>query len=418
MPSRTTTSIPSILLIVALSCFFLGQLYSFGLHSLGIILLIISSFIRSDSGGKVTFSLPKVRSNGNKRIVWGFSLLFIYILIPSSSCLEFSYWVERFQLKLPLILLPIALLSNKNLNDKLINLFFEILLVLHVVIAGSIWYKYFFASEEMLKLLGQGGSLETPGNHIRYSMSIAIILLINLYHSVFKKSIAFLPKLIKVVLIIILTGLLHWLSIRTGLVLLYAGIGTIIALFILRSKNYFIPGMAVLVLLSSPIIFYQFSDGFKQKIDYMKYDLQQFKNNTGGQYADSGRLVSLIAGWELFQSNPVLGTGLCNLRPLVDQHIKDKYPDYHTNLLPHNQFLFTLTSSGLTGIAFFFLGLWLILKEIVRTKSKLTFILFVVFLVTFMLDHLLEGSIGVGMFTVYLIIAFWLESPKSRGIVV
>jgi O-antigen ligase len=135
------------------------------------------------------------------------------------------------------------------------------------------------------------------------------------------------------------------------------------------------------------------------KYSYTRFDQSQYFGGTGGSYSDSGRMASLVAGWEIVKEHPLLGVGTGDLPSVTNQKTLIKHPEFIGNVkLPHNQWLFIWASTGLLGLLSSLLALlfWT-LKKIYYGNT-----LFVGFqaiaLVSLLVEYTFETSIGAAFF--------------------
>ena len=381
---------------------FVGLLFSTVLLSFSVLLFCCLALFKFEKN-KISINnefILKCKSAFFNKGYWAFSLLFICVFINPFGGDDYTYLFERIQIKLPFLILPFAFLAFTSVAKKSIVRLFQIFLF---IILGVQFYScvpYFNDPEFYQELLRKGQSIETPGNHIRFSLLSSLTILGALHYMVINGERSY--KILFGVLIFISILLLHMIGVRTGLLIFYSGVLIYSILFITYKKNKLLLllfGFFVFVL---PILFYNLSDGFRNKIDYMKYDIQQFKEGKGQNYADSGRLVSLDIGYKLWKERKVFGVGYTNIRPRVNDAIAEYYPGYHSNLLPHNQFLFALTATGLFGFICFIIGLIYPWIKNRKTLSIYQLTMLFGFIICLMIDHLFEGTVGVISFLLFM----------------
>lgn len=404
-------SLRSKVILFLFFCLFIGQVYSMVVQSISLILLAIVSFFEFGTDNNkiyVNFSKEYFKKYINvfrQPIYWLFMLFFIYLLIPYSECLDPEYLHQRLIIKLPFLFLPAAFLTyDRRLKEYLPKLFTAFLGVLFIQFIIIIAYQL-NASIETVDLLRVGKSINTPGSHIKFSVITAMVIVTNFYFLLFTKSKSTLISRIQLLLIIACALFLHYLSVRTGLVVLYIGILSLSIIYSIKKEKKVIGLAIALSVLLTPIIFYQSSEGFKNKVNYMLYDLNQYNIGEGHNYSDSGRLASLDVGIELFKENPWIGVGSCNIRPKSKQKFNKLYPKYEQMLLPHNQFLFTATNGGILGLICITIGFF-IPFFLNGFKSPYVIAMFFCLLTLFVFDQILEGTVGVGIFLFYSMITF------------
>jgi len=153
------------------------------------------------------------------------TLFFFIVVVSGINSTDFGYWGERLRIKLPFILLPFAFASMPRFRKKdYLTIFYFFLIILFgstLLVGLDYWINY----EKITDGLGRGRPIPTPVNHIRYSLMIAfgtiggIVLWYRNFHWKY---------LWEKWLIIGMTGFLffflHVLSVRSGLLVLYASL--------------------------------------------------------------------------------------------------------------------------------------------------------------------------------------------------
>ncbi len=388
--------------------FFAGQVYSSAIQSISIVLMILIAFVDfGKTDGLFYFKYSKFHAKQFLSVwkhpsYWIFILFFTYLLIPYSSCQDWEYLSQRWVIKLPFLLLPAAFLTyDKPLGNKLSSLF----LIFLVILTGQHMFTYFQqvnSHTDYTFTLKIGQSIATPGSHIKYSVITALVTMTNLYFLLFKyqtKSRSIITSLLIVFNIIFL----HYLSVRTGLLVLYLSFLSLFISYIVSRKRKTLGISLAIGIILTPIFFYSISEGFRTKVNYMIYDLEQYSEGKGEDYSDSGRLTSITVGLEIFKEHPIIGVGGCNMRPIVAKKFNDLYPKYTKSLLPHNQFLFTAVNAGVIGLICLLIGFIFPFYQS-RFKTPYTIAIFVSFIILFIFDQFLEGTVGVGIYLFYSLI--------------
>ena len=178
------------------------------------------------------------------------------------------------------------------------------LLVVLSMTGLGVLINYLMHMTEIQEGLLRGKPIPVPRNHIRFSLLLALTAIGGLTLWSSPKLRGELPRWTVAAPTVFLILLLHILAVRTGLLALYAG-GLMLAIreSVRRRKPWLIA--ATLLLLAGALVAgYRFVPSFQSRIDYMRWDLQQFAEGKGGEYADSGRIASLLVGWEIWQEHP------------------------------------------------------------------------------------------------------------------
>jgi len=288
-------------------------------------------------------------------VLWGYSLIALIYLISGLYSYNLHDWMLRVNTKLAFIAMPFGfiILRNQSLRSFhwLMYLFFWLTTVISVFVLA--YYLKNFDVVNLRYSLGQ--VMETPYSHVRFSLMVSFAIFVGwyLYQSDFqplfrgKK----IPVLVATVFLIVF---LHVLAVRSGLLAFYLCVIFLLLRYIYLKRKWkiAIPALAVVVLL--PFLAYQFIPSFKEKINYMRYDLQTFfrDHNTHG-LSDAARILSIQNGIKLGKENFLLGVGAGDIQAEADKYYT-KYPDIPAEKrLPHNQFVFAFAVTGIAGLIIF-----------------------------------------------------------------
>lgn len=314
------------------------------------------------------------------------------------------YFVERLRIKMPFLLIPLAYLGLPKLTGLSFNriLYFFILLMSISVVGVLLLYAYNY--EEVNELLKQGQHLAAPCNHIRFSVSVALSV-IAVWYLVKKKfgSNTIHEKIIKALGVFLFVAI-HILSVKTGIVCLYAAMIVLAFREIYTSRKYKLGVSIIAILIFLPVLAYKTVPSFNRKVHYTIYDLQMYGEGQGSNYGDSGRITSIAVAYKLFKKSPFIGTGAGNLNNEVAELFAKDYPEYEKPLMPHNQFMFVIAGSGIMGFILFLIALFLPLlyRRAYRNDFYLGF--YILFLTSFMIEHTIENALGVGMFSSFILL--------------
>ena len=166
----------------------IGLLYSHAIQSVSMILLILIAFFDFGlQGSRPYFSLNKttIKQYGTvfkRPSYWLFSLLFFYLLLPHAACTDIEYWTQRAIIKLPFIFLPAAFLTYPDSVRKYLPQIFYFFLIIIVVQLILIAINQWQTGIPTKALFGVGHSVSTPGNHIKFSVLCALVLITNFYY--------------------------------------------------------------------------------------------------------------------------------------------------------------------------------------------------------------------------------------------
>lgn len=194
----------------------IGFLCSRLLLSTGMIAVIANGFAQGDLRERLgRFSTDKLSM--------GISSLFLLPFLSGLWSSDKQTWAVLMLDKLPLLLLPFALVQQKGIGPKQLNRFKLLWIV--AMFAGSVWstLQYLFAFRYFNHAYQFSQVIPTPvaGDHIRFSMGIIIALLfyLQLYERKDQQGKAY--SLLSAIALW-LVFYLHLLGAKTGLVGLYA----------------------------------------------------------------------------------------------------------------------------------------------------------------------------------------------------
>ena len=149
---------------------------------------------------------------------------------------------------------------------------------------------------------------------------------------------------------------IHVLSVRSGILVLYASFLFLSFRFAFSQKNYLISLASVITLFFTPAIAYNSIEGFKQKVDYTICDWQQYYYDLPLRSSDASRLISFKVGLEICQKEKWLGVGAGDLRKEVHKIYDERFPEITDKKMPHNQFISVCAGMGIIGLAVFILA--------------------------------------------------------------
>lgn len=340
--------------------------------------------------------------------------LFLIILLSAFQTEDWSYWWERLRIRLPFLILGLSGMMLPGLPQRRLHAILALLLGFMTLTCLGVGINYLMHADVIQAAMIRGHSIPVPRNHIRFSLLLAMSILggIELIRTRYTYRWSWERKAI-IFATVFLVFMLHFLSVRTGILAFYGG-AILLGFWVgIRSRKVWIPlvlfaGFATLLWGS-----YHVLPSLKSKIDYMRYDLAMHRQGEGGQYADSGRIVSLKTGLKIFSSHPWIGIGVGNLRQEVNRLFKEDYPDYAEPLTPHNQFIYVMAGTGIVGLGlflYFFFGP-LFISGNFRAPLLLSF--YGLTGTAFLLEHTIENSMGTGFVVLFLILLLLRQRDSS-----
>ena len=378
-----------------------GLVFSPALQSIGVGMIFCSVFCRMP----FRFEVKKE---------W-FSIVLVAVLIISLLSGFYAenhveYW-KKIQVKLPFLLLAVGFISGPVFS---LSKFKKILFVfsLTVFIAGVItmvnYFLHFsFINEQLLhsKPIYILYAVERPENkqvnHIYYSILLAFSIWACFY--LFREKFAS-RKLGNILVLSMGVGLvviLHVIGARTGLFGFYASSIVAVLWYIIKEKKYLVGLIAALLLGLVFVSTYKLLPAWQNRVANTKEDLgREEEGKDINHYSISMRKAALKTAWKIYQNNPILGVGEGDLQDEMDrQYTADGSVLIKENRkLPHNQFLQTLTTTGIAGLLILILIFLLPLTRMHTWKNILFLAFLVICFCSFQVESVLERQVGITFF--------------------
>ncbi|MCS7036783.1 MAG: O-antigen ligase family protein [Saprospiraceae bacterium] len=349
---------------------------------------------------------------------WPLALLGLLLLIPFVSGLwseDLVSWLSRVRVRVPFVVLPWAFANLPALNARQYDGVLYALVWTMVLLGIGVCVNYALHQEQILEAMEHGKPIPVPRHHIRFSLMVATAILAGswLWVRGFVLRYAWERPLL-VGAMLFLVGFLHFLSVRSGLAVLYAGALFGLVQWVWRSRQWKVALGSVAA--AGALLWFSFKifPSMQEKWDYTVHDWQQYHRRDGADYSDSERWVSLQVGWMLWQAHPWLGVGTGDLSSEMKRVVEAHFPEHvKTFKLPHNQFLYLMASTGLVGLLLSLLA-WSGLLLSCQQRCWLFGIFQVMLLTSCMVEYTLETSAGVAWGLFYSL-WFWSEAQANGG---
>lgn len=343
-----------------------------------------------------------IRSFIKDKAFAGLLLVFIAILLSGINSSDHQQWLLQIKLKLPFLFLPFAFYIFKPWIDQKFHKW------IHLAFIATAFFSSFHVigmflmdREAIIDGIGRGKSIPTPLDHIHYSIMVSYAVVSSAILALLESNKKYQWTLFLVSAY--LFGFMHFLSVRTGLVLSYAGIVVILIWYVSSRKKYLL-GLGIAAILTAiPFLTYNTVAPFKKKINYMFWDLSQYKKGKGNSYSDSERLMSYAISFDLIKESPFVGHGIGDLRPIMMERHKEKYGQKDKYIYPHNQYLYILTCMGIFGALLFFYGLF---SPIIYSSNRNIFLLalFILMIISFLVENTIQRAVITGFFLFFILL--------------
>jgi O-antigen ligase len=337
----------------------------------------------------------------------GLFLVFVAVLLSGINSEDHQQWLLQIKLKLPFIFLPFAFYIFRPWIDQKFHRWIHFAFITTALLSTFHVIGMFLIDKEAITAsIGKGKSFPTPLDHIHYSIMLAYAVVSAAIFAIFESN-----KTHKWVLFLLsayVFGFLHFLSVRTGLALSYAGLGLTLIWYVFTNKNYLLGLGIAAFLFAIPFIAFKTIEPFKKKINYMFWDIAQYKKGKGNNYSDSERIMSYQISLRLITESPLIGHGIGDLRPIMTERHKDMYGPKDKYIYPHNQYLYILTCLGILGALVFFYGLF---SPLIYANHRNVFLvlLFALMLISFLVENTIQRAVITGFFLFFILLNLCLK---------
>lgn len=286
---------------------------------------------------------------------WMFSLLFFIPFVSGLWSTNTDQWSHVVRIKLPLLFLPLAFAGSWSFSKRQWRIIANVFLF--CVAAGCVWglTDYLQNAAQINESYQRAKTILTPleDDHVRYSwlVSIAVILCSLLFHQAKAKG----SKTVLLLLAVFFVAYLHILSARTGLLSLYLFLLLYAAYFLWKTKKQRWSLVALVCVVVLPLLAYFILPTFKARLHYHLYDLSfvQKQEYLPGS-SDGARVMSLKAGWQVLQQNP-LGAGAGDIMQEADKWYAANVPQVLSTdkFYPSSEWLMYGGFAGWSGVVLF-----------------------------------------------------------------
>lgn len=387
-----------------------GFLFSRALLSIGTFTLIANGFLQSDLKERWNVFLQH-------KFLIGISSLFLFPLLSGLWSENKTEWLNVLLTKLPLLLLPFALVMQKGFDRK--QFVFFSLLWIGLLFSGTIWSmaQYLQQKDQYDLLYRFSKTIPTlaDNDHIRFSMAIiiAILLWLKLEEWEAISSSALLWSMRAVMSWFVL--FLHILAAKTGLLGLYFIVVpvTLWQMYTLGKKQLAVASLVITLLL--PVLAYQLLPTFKMRVHYALYDLEsRIAGNISGDFSDGNRILSIHSGWYVFQQNWLTGVGYGDIKTETNQWYNEYAPSVPASerFLPLNQWVTSGSGAGIAALLLFSIVIVLpfFSTKWRQNKQAIAFVFFMNFI--FLYECTIDDQFGIFLFCFFIL--YWHLSNRLK----
>lgn len=353
---------------------------------------------------------------------YGSLMLCFAMLIPSyfySSNL--GYFLERLQIHIPYLLLPLswALLPKLNFKQAQFCFVWFVLGIFSIAVHSLLYY---FSHQNLVNDLYLHSQVMPTilSHHPTFSLMTAYASFIA-WHLFNSKQFFFNPSFEKITWFIVGLTLFiftHIFSVRIGLIVLYALLLVEIIKYGIHQGKLKAFIAFIVFLIAGTIVLYN-SPTFKNKLINTSQDLAVISNQKS---ANNQSLASRVISYQnaikiCNESSWLWGCGLGDIQDLNTEIFKASFPDVSKPIIPHNQFLFLLAATGITGVLFFsiafFYPIWLFRKR----ANPILYGIYILLILAFQVEPFLQSQIGVAFSIFFILMGIMLSSERDQSII-
>ena len=403
------------LVIIGFLCIVCGLIISKFLLSVGMFILIGNFFILNPDLKK---NLQSLKIHQSHLVI---TFLFFLYLVSIFYSSDYGYALERLRIKLPFLFLPLAFIPLLSLSKKTYYSLLGFYVIIIFMTAVGIFVNYLINSDSLDDAILHGKALPTPVNHIRFSLMMVLAIATSLY--LYMKKFRFFSKTDSFILMgicIFLIILLHIFAVRSGIVTFYAAAILVAVKYSFDKRRYWIGIIVIAAVVAAPVVAYFSIDTFKNKVDYMRYDISLFLS--GNEYeglSDSKRLASIQAGLAVGNNHPIVGVGIGDVRQGVNKKYDERYNFVDRDTIIHNQYIFIYAALGITGLI---ISLLIFLFPLVTKRHFQSWYFLsinIVLLLSFIVEATLETQVGTALYLFFILMGLNIlikEQAESKAL--
>ncbi|MFN6945496.1 MAG: O-antigen ligase family protein [Cytophagaceae bacterium] len=350
----------------------------------------------------------------NKALIGITSVFFIY-LISGLYSEDKAFFLERLNLKLPFLILPLAFCAFPAFKERHFNNIMYYFLLLTACFSLGSTFLFILNYQEISESYLSAKVLPTIVNHIRFSLMIAMAIFVGLYLFIQKHGFRFKWERHTIAaMTIFLFAFLHVLSVRSGLLAFYSATAILSLTYILSFKDIKKTTAVLAAVITLPLIMYSISPTLQNKIAYMKEDVGRFvKGKNVNDYSDGNRLLSWKIGIEIGNTNPLIGVGIGDVKNKTFDIYEQNYPEIENDnhLIPHNQFIFIYSGLGILGLAIFIIASF---YPLVISRGKFLFAAInIIIISSYISEATIENQLGTCLYLSFFLLTWHYYQNKT-----
>lgn len=335
------------------------------------------------------------------------SLFFWIVFFSGIYSDDKTGWLNWVRIKLPYLFLPFVFAGLKRLNKRAFITILYAFILTFFVSTSVILFRYYSNYSQITESFLRGSALPIPYSHIRYSLMLGFSLFCSLYLWQ-QKSFLFSAgeKKLQIFFAAFAFIALHILSVRSGLLAVYLGLLFLAVHAVVVEKKWIAGVILTATIVLLPYLAYLFVPSLHNKINYMRYDLDEYKKGAINDRSDAMRIVSIKVGMEIWKEHKLLGVGAGDLRNECDRFYEREYPSIspENRRLPHNQLVWMLSTTGVVGLLVFLFSFFYPFFSSGLYKQWIAVVFYLSLFSSFFTEHSLEEQMGTGFFLIFLLL--------------
>lgn len=345
-----------------------------------------------------------------------FSFCYLFLLLGFFYSDNIHHLFERLQIKLPLLLYPLICpsIGRLSVSQKRMITLTAIGVMLGSVIGILINYVLHFDLINQLYL--ESKIMPGPIHHIRFSL-LTVFTIYLCYYCV-QQPIGKAAQIALTVIAIFFIIFLHIYSVRSGLLSLYVVISILLVNYAIKTRNVkhlLIAIVSITIIAGGSILL---SPTLKNKISNTTTDVNVYHNQEDPNFNSlATRMASYKVAMDIFKENIWFGCGQGDLKDKNDALFRKDYPTVLTPIIPHNQFIYYLAATGIIGVLIFTVSFLAPLWSRRNFRNEFILICYIILLVAFQFEPMLETQLGVATTLIILFIPYYqLQEKQAKAL--
>ncbi|MFN8310929.1 MAG: O-antigen ligase family protein [Chitinophagales bacterium] len=346
-------------------------------------------------------------------VMWSISCVFFILVLSGLNSENHAAWLVWLRMAVAFLAMPLAFSAFPSFEELWFLKVLKVFVVVMSISALAVLIHYGLHYETINKQIEMGSTIPVPFSHIRYNLLL-----------VFASCCAFFlyekrnDKKLWLALSVFLFAAIHFLASRSGWLALYSCILVRLVLYVMQTKKWKQALVVLLVLLLVPAGAYFVSDGLQAKVNYMRYDWNEFVAGRIEGRSDAMRLASWKTGVALVKENFWFGTGAGDIAQESDRMGGQLFPSLsaESRKMPHNEFLWMWAATGIFGLLTFCFAFLFPFVLIMKRGEWPGIALFLIFFTSFLSEYPLHEQVGSIFYLAFLLLFVnryvWLKSVQ------